>query len=292
MNTKPLKPTCQIITTKPTVENVIPYAEYKKTQPRFQDANLLNTSESILLGGGRQFILGLLNSPDPTNQKMDSVELFILNSCIIFWFNILGHGLQIPFTSVLYHASKQDNRRKEGHTQEILLTLERDNILNEFFPVNGTQLYSQNGDPLGYTMSSVELIVTPKYSMYDRYYNDEIETLFTFPNFGMNRGDDLVKNCNDALALGMELHGNEFDDEGEDDEDEDKNIMGVSNALYSGIGDVLQNNNVFHNSGSADDLDNDVMVSSILGERGPEAGMSVEFYQNRSLAGRKNPRSE
>ncbi|CCD24769.1 Lot5p NDAI_0D04560 [Naumovozyma dairenensis CBS 421] len=300
------KQQCQLALTKPTVENVIPYTQYKKTQPQFNNEStddLLydnNGHHLILFGGGRDLVLTLLNTTSTattsnaassTTSRMENVELFILNSSIVLWFGILGHGLEIPYTSCIYHGTKSNNHERDGHKLEILLTLERDPILNEFFPrdhMEGTTFNYNNSAGDG-DLSSIELLLKPKYSTYDRHYNQEIETLFTFENFGINRGDELVLNCHEALSLGMEVHGSEFEDTDNDDED---NTELESEAVFTGLSGILKSQNTYLNAGLADDLDGDSTMDNVFSNDNYEAGMSMEFYNNQPATGRKNPRSD
>lgn len=295
MPTDKAKSICQLIWVKPTIENVIPFNQYKRTQPDFNIGEHNNEiTQNLLLGGGRELILSLLNVQDNNSNQngiygqnndiinnnnnsnsLDPAELFILNNCIILWFNVLGHGLQIPYSSVLYHACREVNYRNEGHTLEILLTLERDPTLNEFFPQLQPSMGGKNYEFDEFTMKSVELVLTPKYSMYDRYYNTGIENLFTFTNFGINRGDDMVNNCNDALAIGMEIHGEIMDNEDALEEQ----FMNTNNdsAVYSGMNEILKNHNIYQNSGLADDLDDDTIMNHLTSGDSNEAGMSLEL---------------
>ncbi|CCF59368.1 hypothetical protein KAFR_0G03360 [Kazachstania africana CBS 2517] len=274
--------TCDIATIKPTVENVIAYVEYKKTQPRLISGLQGNEHDVLLLGGGRDLILSLLTGNE--SQKLENVELFILNTNVILWFNILGHGLQIPYSSILYHGSRSLTNENEGHRLEVLLTLEVDPTLSQFFP-------HENFEANTNVMKSVEITLRPKYSMYDRHYNSEIENLFTFMNFGTNRGDELVKNCNNALAMAMELHSNDDDEE---DEDENEDMQGIDddNAVFTGLSEILKNQNAtFQNIGSADDLDGDSFMNQLITRDETDAGMSLEFYTNQNITGQKHFRN-
>ncbi|CAB4256989.1 similar to Saccharomyces cerevisiae YKL183W LOT5 Protein of unknown function [Maudiozyma barnettii] len=297
------KNSCQVIWVKPTIENVIPYVQYKRTQPEdsvIYDPNA--NSRDLLLGGGRDLIMSLMSTTDPTSNNipqnndnnnidntnkennssnsLDPVEMFILNHCIILWFDGLGHGVQIPYSSVIYHASRRVNYRNEGHKLETLLSLERDPVLNEFFPTDTQQTETNNEIDINeFTMSSVEIILTPKYSMYDRHYNSTIETLFTFSNFGINRGDDMVNNCNEALAIGLELScENELEDFTETSEEPEMASAGQDGAVYTGLQEAINGRqNIFHNSGFADDLDNNDMMNQGYSRDSTDAGMSLEL---------------
>ncbi|EDZ71071.1 YKL183Wp-like protein, partial [Saccharomyces cerevisiae AWRI1631] len=248
------KPKCQIARTKPSVENVIPYNQFKKTQPRFNGnfSGLNNEEYIILFGGGRDLILGSLtpcssshlsNQANPQDTSEYGTDLFILNSCIIIWFNGLGYGLEIPYSSVLYHASRRLPDGREGLQLGILLTLERDEVLDMLYQSLAPQACEFDGEEAhAFTVRSVELTIRPKYSIYDRHYNNEIETLFTFENFGVNRGDDLVNNCNEALAVCMDLHGEDVQDQDQEQyQDPSMAFEGAQdlNATYSGLGDTL-----------------------------------------------------
>lgn len=283
---------CQIATVKPTIENVVPLTIYKKTQPRQLNdpyTMIFPQDQSILFGGGRDFILSLLNSDDNKSQRLEAVDLFILNNCIILWFDILGHGLQIPYTSILYHAIKsnrtthdiQSTYLQDGHSLELIITLERDSILNQFFIHEQTFAEDSN------FIDSVELVLYPKYSMYERHYNTYVETLFTFNNFGLNRGDDLINNCHEALAMGMELHLDSFRDEVETEQPAELH-QDESHATYTGISDFLHST-TFQNSGLADDLDNDeTFLNQVVNNNPTEAGMSLQFQLNDKSHGKRH----
>ncbi|CCK70195.1 Lot5p KNAG_0D04500 [Huiozyma naganishii CBS 8797] len=285
------KMSCQIANIKPNVENVIPYTVFKRTQPRTLQSplHLADLSDqSILYGGGRDFILTLLNGQD--GHSLECVELFILNSCIILWFNVLGHGLEVPYTSVMFHAVATHNgTAEEGHSIELVLTLERDTVLDQFFPVPPSELQAAavavSSNPGN--ISTVGIVLYPKYSMYERHYNSEIETLFTFMDFGMNRGDDLVKNCHNALAVGMDLHWDAFrDDDGIDKE----SVADEPAAAFSGISDFIQNTR-FQNTGFADDLDTDADLSGFVNRDKTQASMTLRFQLENRISGRKNQRN-
>lgn len=313
MNTKEV---CKIAIIKPTIENVVPFNVYKKTQPRqldnsnnidmttphHSDSNNLNTisiplDQCILLGGGRNFILSLLNSSTYPTEKLESVDLFILNTCTVLWFDVLGHGLEIPYTSIVYHAIERNHNHNipptydDGHSLALIITVMKDAVLDQFFP--SEQRYESN-----VIIDSVELVLYPKYSTYERHYNNQIETLFTFTNFGMNRGDEMISNCNNALAMGMELHTDSFEN---DDKTGNTHLQDIFNqndesteahASFVGISSFLQNV-TYKNSGSADDLDNDeVFLDQVVNKNPSEAGMSLQFQLNDKSAGKRNFNSE
>lgn len=264
--------TSQLAVVKPTVENVISYNQYKKTQPMINGVPMVNVPSSdavVLFGGGRHILLGLLQF-GANEKKIKDVELFILSTGILIWFNQLGNGLEVPFESVVYHGSiKVSHNAPEGHQLELLLTLERDKVLNQFFTGEAESPPELDHGGLPPTLSSIELTLRPKYSMYDRHCNPEIENLFTFDNFGVNRGDHMVENCNEALAVCLEMYrdpsldalGTDNDDDSDNDDNEieqDQDIVtgdeNTTEAMFTSINDTW---NTYTNSGLADDLETD-----------------------------------
>lgn len=296
LRTTMIIPRCEIATVKPTIENVIPFSVYRKTQPRTL-AQPMDPQSPVLLGGGRDFILTLLNAPN--QQKLDSVDCFILNSCVVLWFDILGHGLSIPYTSIIYHAVETNHpglvpqsttpTSDDGHSLALIVTVERDEVLNQFFPMENGTVPKMDSE----VIDSIEIVLYPKFSMYERHYSNQVETLFTFSNFGMNRGDDMIVNCHDALAQGMELHLDTFrDDPNETDDTETMAHLPENNAIYTGVGDFIQHT-TFNNSGLADDLDNDqTFLDQVVNNVPHDAGMSLQFQLNDKLAGKKSGRRD
>lgn len=191
------KPECRVAHIKPTVENVVAYNRYRRTQP---DVAGISTSDfacletPILFGGGRDFQLSFLQQPDTIVAA--GVDLFVVSSALLLWFNHLACGLEIPYSSVIYHGALRAQHERDGHQLSLLLTLDRDPLLNEQFPSPPTTAVPQD---------SLELVLRPYYSLYDRHYNAEIDTLFNFHDFGVNRGDLLVNNCNEAVATCLEI---------------------------------------------------------------------------------------
>lgn len=224
--------------------------------------NVPSNDAIILFGGGRHILLGLLQFGQ-NDKRIEDVELFILSTGILIWFNQLGNGIEIPFESVICHGSINipHTAAADGHKLELLLTLERDKVLNQFFTGETASPELQEpvtSDGFSPTLSSIELTLRPKYSLYDRHCNPYIENLFTFDSFGVNRGDNMINNCNEALALCMEMYKNsdyDDDDEDDDDDDDDHQVIGDENnteAMFTSINDTWNN---YANSGLADDLE-------------------------------------
>lgn len=133
------------------------------------------------------------------------------------------------------------------------------------------------------TLSSVELILRPKYANYDRHYNEQPEDLFTFKEFGLNRGDTMVKNCYAAIETCMEF----YSDDDSDKENINDNLNRAANTnKLSGIADLGQTKNIYQNTGIADDLDGDATMD-LLAQNGSDAGMALQFYADYPLAGQK-----
>lgn len=248
---------------KPTLENVIPWKQYQLQQPRALVNNELYDDKDgklILYGGGREFMLRDLDKSD-----ILETELYILEGRIIIWIkrDDVNRGIEIPNDSILYHGVRLDYANgREGHQLELLLSLQRDPVLDELFsyPPTGTD----NNDPYNnsnsneiasaYTMSTLEIVLKPKYSMYDRYYNETIETLFTFDNFGLNRGDDLVDNCQAQLALSLENDSN-IQQELSESVEEEEAATAVPMSLTDTLSYNSQNLPAIGNTGTGDDLD-------------------------------------
>ncbi|SCV04670.1 LANO_0G11628g1_1 [Lachancea nothofagi CBS 11611] len=274
---------CQVETTKPTVENVTPFPLFQQTQPRLKGVSLDEQNElPILYGGGREFLLGLIPQPgEPLKPaSVEVVDLFVLNTCLVIWLKSHDTGVQVPYQNIVYHGVHlidDCETSAEGHTVEIVLTIQRDPILNQLFP---PQAMTAPETLLDFTMSTVELVLRPRYADFDRVYNEELEDLFTFKLFGLNRGDTLVINCNNAIARCMDFHY--VDEQSEEEAEEAESVAGT--AEFTGLGEFLNDQTpVYHNIGAADDLDEDDGVV----KDDADAGMSLEFYGNQQLAGRK-----
>ncbi|CDO92137.1 unnamed protein product [Kluyveromyces dobzhanskii CBS 2104] len=281
---------CQLLLTKPTVENVATVGQYQLTQPRLKGVDLLQQSElPILYGGGRDFLFGELHNEWDQNEelranptsRMIPTDLFVLNNCVLIWFKGWERSLQIPYRNIIYHAIRkiEDGSVSDGHRSELMITVERDPIINELFPVptSSTAAPSLLNE---FTLSSVELILRPKYANFDRHYNEEVDDLFTFKEFGLNRGDTMVKNCHNAILTCMDFYP-------EEESPHHTNHAQSSQVEISGMPDIAQIQNVYVNSGTADDLDDDSTMD-IYAQDGFEASMALQFYADQPLAGQKH----
>lgn len=218
----------QIINVKPCEDNVIAFSQFKaqylsqalqhKEMNYTEEIALLSgfSDHMILFGGGREFQLTVLDLESPQGgPQIDNVELFVLNNGIVIWFNCWNHGVSIPYQDVIYHAAHRNPNEREGHRLNLMLTLECDDVLDSLFTRMKTPELrhttsagaTPSNEPFEFTMNSIELTFRPHYSTFDRYYNDYVEQLFTFANVGVNRGDEMVNNCNRALAICLDIHG-------------------------------------------------------------------------------------
>ncbi|QEU62197.1 Lot5 [Kluyveromyces lactis] len=287
---------CQLILTKPTVENVATIGQYQLTQPRLKGINLLEQSDlPILYGGGRDFMFGELNSElEPaenaaTNSPSQMIlsDLFVLNTCVLIWFQDWERSLQIPYRNIMYHAIRKidDTHLTEGHRLELMIAIERDPIINELFPlpnVSKANNFAGTGSYLQETtLSSVELILRPKYANFDRHYNVEVEDLFTFKEFGLNRGDTMVKNCHNAILTCMDFYPEE------EPTNQQCTQPHSTTTEISAMPDIGHLQNVYVNSGTADDLDGDSTMD-IYAQDGFDASMALQFYADQPLAGQKH----
>ncbi|SCU77609.1 LAMI_0A01728g1_1 [Lachancea mirantina] len=255
-------PVCQFTAVQPTIENVIPYTQYQQTQPRLKGYYTFEQSElPVLYGGGRQFLLGRLADLGEVSSvsNMELVDLFVLGAHMVIWIRALDRGLQIPYQRIVYHGVRNipdPEQQNAGHALEILLNVEKDDTLAQLFP--GPDHAAAGNDPLTaleYTMSTVELVLRPRYADFERHYNEEVESLFNFKDFGLNRGDTLVRNCNSAIATCMEFYSMEDDSDDEQTQSEQE---------FTGLGELVH-------------------------ENGWDAGMAMEFYGNEQVIGRKQP---
>ncbi|CCH60025.1 hypothetical protein TBLA_0C02130 [Henningerozyma blattae CBS 6284] len=269
----------QITNIIPTVENVIPWKVFQSTHPRHLDysSTILSSNLPILLAGSRDLLLTCLN----ITTSPCEVQLFILHSHLIIWLTHLSIGLQIPITNIIYHGLTRNNTTPEGNRYELLLTLENDPVLTQFFPLDTNTNESLN---------TIDLKFQSKYSMYERVYNDVnyIENLFTFKNFGINKGDDLIHNLNDSLTKCLEFN---FNSRQTTDSDDEFDSAASSTTLPTTMGETLKNFRFLNNMGTADDLEyhtsnsNDAMMSFPMQmDNHSTAGMMIEFPHDNEIA--------
>ncbi|AMD19952.1 HCL199Cp [Eremothecium sinecaudum] len=273
---------CQIVYTRPTLENTISYKQYEKTYPRMKGFPLTQQSElPVLYGGGRNFYFGLL----PTNdtQPFEDADLFVLDSCIVIWLQAWDRGLQIPYQGLVYHAVRKVDTQQipETSTLELIITVERDDVLNQFFPVQTTAA--------AYAMSTVELVLRPKYGNHDRHYNVDVETLFTFRDFGLNRGNAMVLNSNKAIATCMDLHESASSTEEDACQSQNTYTQDENDPNLNPNNTYMPFTTVLNDIASAHHLASTTPFRDITTEQST-AGVSLQFYADLPLAGTKQPR--
>ncbi|KAH3899971.1 uncharacterized protein SCODWIG_00857 [Saccharomycodes ludwigii] len=293
----------QLINIKPTIENVIPYKQFIANNPRIK--NIPPDSDQqylpILYGGGRDYILSLLtdnvfdSNGNTNNCSGENVQcdLFILDSHLIIWFDLIQLGLQIPYSKILYHGYQIVSIMGTNKKSQLVLSIdiekyEDKHIIEQLFPGKIVDL-----------SGSIEFLLDPLYFENDRHYSlNGIENLFTFSNFGLNRGNNMVTNCNTVLSERMEY----VDQQSDDLEDEESlDMYGNNNNVmdYSGLlARISDNNNTiqgyYDNSGYGDDLNNQA-ENNTQGNAGfdhaASSSMSMQFYSNSKIAGNKRHES-
>lgn len=249
--------TSQLITVKPSVENCDPLARYQTSTPgefAFQEL-------PILYGGGRKWILEAKDSQALkyialAHQKLTEVDVFALNTSLIIWLNDYNKGIEIAYPIIDAHAV---TKQKQGKLQ---LYLQVRNVgVFENIPDQFQETYGS---------SFTELILTPLYSKEDRHYNDTIERLFTFADFGINRGDTMVVNTFNAIRKCSAFHYVESDVD-------DDNVMGSDPNYYE---------DGYDNSGNADDIGN----YTVQDEMSFKAGIDVKVFSE--VRGKTRSREE
>lgn len=206
----------QIISTSPSIENCDPFKKYQKSTPSQYSLQEI----PILYGGGRKWILNCSNEnyiksiiPEYNESVELLVDVFVLNTSFIIWFNEFGKGLEISYLNIPAHAVRKDLKKK----------------LN---------LYIQ----LSFNDKLIEFNLRPKYLENERFFNNEIEKLFTYEFFGLNKGEKMIFNTFNSISYCSCLHKSDSDD---DDEQLDDDLNEDIDIYENGI----------NNSGNADDID-------------------------------------
>jgi hypothetical protein len=191
----------------------------------------------VLYGGGRKWRLetivqneyGFKSNPLKyivlAHQKLVEVDLFALSTSFIIWLNDYAKGIELEYSCIGAHSI----RKNTSGTLELSLKVRNNGI------------FYNNDDFGGFKPEFIEFICTPLFGESDRYYNDEVENLFTYENFGMNKGDKMVINTFNAIGKCAAFHL--YDDDME----------------YSGDIQLGSHINAFAegyvNDGNADDMD-------------------------------------
>lgn len=215
-----------LTTIKPTAENITPYKTYTQTTPTPPPFTTIVDSTSqhlihtppvstysstidimdrpdlpVLYAGGRKWIL---RTSDPTslfslplNHSLEiDVDLFVMDSGLVIWFNELDKGLCLGYDCIVGHSIRRVScdRRKE-----LFMEVRRVGILALSDPVLNVGV-SQNGEEMSADYQTVEFSLLPKFAEGDRYYQDCVESLFRFQEFGSNRGDTMVVNVFNGIS--------------------------------------------------------------------------------------------
>ncbi|KAL6943081.1 hypothetical protein ACO0RG_002065 [Hanseniaspora osmophila] len=285
-----------VIYTKPTIENVIPFELYKSTNPSLQFPNAssrfasisdtsLNPLLPILFGGGRNFTLTRMRNesfdsgsanpgsdlPGSTSNLCSApsclVDLFVMDCGIVVWFDQLNMGIQIQYSDLVYHGIVTlPNDPHQRLLVNVDVTAGLEVIWEIFGPgIASTTTTTTNNTTTSRDNSNIDLLFTPMYYENDRFYNSDIENLFQFQWFGLNKGNSMIKNINDALDHCMETYYTTTDYQNQDLDDENDNGYDLDNeaemqtmvdntAEYDGISVGLQHYYYHNNTGMADDL--------------------------------------
>lgn len=232
----------KIIYIRPTIENCDPIKKYQISTP----VQYSLQENPILYGGGRKWLISC-SSPDfissITGQDSSDllVDLFAFNTSFIIWFNGLEKGLEISYLDIPAHAVRKNQLGQ----------------LELYIQMN----YSNSGDQ---SPCLIEFSFTPKYWENDRYFNQEIEKLFTYEFFGLNKGSKMIFNTFNAIGKCSCFHNNNSDDY--DDERSMDDADEVIDEFYE-MG--------LDNSGNADD-----MTDTNEGEIKWNSGVNVKIYND------------
>lgn len=242
----------KIIAIQPSIENCDPIKKYQKSTP----VQYALQEIPILYGGGRKWIMSCPN-PELLSSIAEQqiipqdnellVDLFVLNTSLIIWFNDLSKGLEISYLDIPAHAL----RKNQSNQLELYI-----------------QINVSHQDEL------LELSFSPKYWENDRYFNKEIEKLFTYEYFGLNKGTKMIFNTFNSIGKCSCFHSN--DDENQDDYDE-ADIISTDNNDEEILEDFYENG--LDNSGNADDM-NDVNRDCETGAINWNSGISVKIYDD------------
>ncbi|KAH3675160.1 hypothetical protein WICMUC_002816 [Wickerhamomyces mucosus] len=258
-----------LISTKPTFENCDPFTKYQKYTPNEYSFQEL----PILFGGGRKWILKT-GDPHcfqqlPLNYHKDfEIDLFVLNIGLIIWFNEIESGVQIPYSCIISNSV----RMNEMEEMELFLQVTKPGSLLSFDGCINTI------DEL----STVEVSFIPMFGISQRYYNDQIERLFTYEYFGLNKGEKMIMNSFNAISKCTNLYAFSDDENDQyslsDNEDMDDQDMNIDNQNFMMMDFQTER---YNNSGNADDIN--LAEYQMQKERikvNIPGGIEVDIYNN------------
>ena len=231
-----------ILSFEPSIENCDPVALQRASTPG--DFSL--QENPVLYGGGRKWWLKssqmqlLSRVIPPVGEDKVEVDIYVLSCALVIWFRAGDCGLQVPYGCVLEHLVTQDESKQLQLSMKIRC------------------------DDSNY----MELSLIPMFGETDRYYNSSVEKLFTYANFGLNKGDKMVYNTFGAIAKCSTLHIEEDDMAGND-------VYSEGHYLFDSMeqGSELSENDGYNNTGTADDMDVNYQLDNF-----GEACVDVDIY--------------
>lgn len=245
------EPISRLITIKPTLENCCSIKQHLESTPI--DGFNLQEIIPILYGGGRKWKLnsifdanfGYVSNPLKyivlAHQNEIEVDLFVLNSTLIIWLNDYSKGIELDYALIDSILVKKDFNNDKLY---LILKVKNNGIF-------------YNNDDTDLRPELIEFKIIPMFGEFERYYNDEIENLFTYENFGNNKGDKMVINTFNSILSCSAIKFNEIDNE----------------TGYN------LNDNYYNNEGNADDIDFNEMNYDL------EAGINVNIMNNEMKRG-------
>ncbi|KAH3683705.1 hypothetical protein WICPIJ_005324 [Wickerhamomyces pijperi] len=256
---------------KPTRENTTPFhtstIPYNlhltpETSSNAMETTSMNLNESpVLYAGGRKWHF---QTSDPTslyclplNHSLEiEVDLFVMNTGFLIWFNdlhgnVLDAGLRLGYDSIISHSLR---RVADGRLQ-LFLEVRRTGVLSDCDAVLNIGVYdSAVSDPND--VDTVEFSFIPKFSEVDRYYQDHVEQLFTFQEFGSNRGDTMAGNVFNGISRCSQLWRPEENDMDMDMGDSDNETDSIDDLEKINVDFVKEGYLTAANEGCGDDISN------------------------------------
>ncbi|KAG7661400.1 LOT5 [[Candida] subhashii] len=101
-----MSPKSRIVYEKPNVENTLPFKIYQTTSP--EKFSLEDDDKFVIYSGGPNYQISKSDNAEVEFNWDQNVSLFVLNTTIIIWFNLLKFGWEIPYTSIILSGVKGD----------------------------------------------------------------------------------------------------------------------------------------------------------------------------------------
>lgn len=159
----------RLIFEQPLRENSIPVELYRASSP--EKFSLEDDDKFVLYGGGSNYELRFLESTQQTlhvdnmlqNLSFNNISLFILNTCVIIWFNLENVGLELPYQLISLHAvTKNDNNSTKLYLQIISnkFISSTPKVQSEFITTTEIEIIDNkqlgNSNPIFKTQSKIE----------------------------------------------------------------------------------------------------------------------------------------